>query len=53
MDYIKLKRKRSLLSVDLKIRVLKFYLKNGGDKLFGNKSHTAQHFNIGRNTVRR
>ena len=45
--------KRNSYSIDFKMKVLQFYLKNGGDKLFGNKSHTAQHFNIGKKTVER
>ena len=51
MGYIQVKR--GSYSVDFKIKVLQFYLKNGGDRLFGNKGNTAKHFNIGKKTVQR
>ena len=51
MEYIQANRKS--YSVDFKIKVLQFYLKNGGDKIFGNRGKTAQHFSIGKKTVHR
>ena len=44
---------RKSYSVDFKLKVLQFHLKNGGDKIFGNKATTAQHFKIGKKTVHR
>ncbi|XP_018024646.1 uncharacterized protein LOC108680352 isoform X6 [Hyalella azteca] len=43
--------KRNSYSTDFKIKVLEYYLKNGGDAVFGLKSRTADHFNIGKKTV--
>ncbi|KAF2363714.1 Aldehyde dehydrogenase domain [Trinorchestia longiramus] len=43
--------KRNSYTTDFKIKVLEFYLKNGGESVFGLKSRTAEHFNIGKKTV--